>query len=76
MELNLDNYLKHFKVYNPKTLFPPTAWDLYYWIHQFKCPICMRKLYWNRERTIARCKSVRKDKFVITKAKLAEFGIK
>ena len=72
MEINLDieNYLKRFKVYNPKTLFPPN-FEL---LQKNLCPICGRKLYLNRQKTIARCKSKVKDKFIIQTKVLLSLG--
>lgn len=58
-----ENYLKRFRIFYPQTLFPPDFGML----KDFRCPICFKKLYWNLGRSIARCKSVRKDKFFIRK---------
>jgi len=45
-------------------LFPPALeWAS---LNVEKCPKCLRKLYWNRTRTIIRCKS-KLHKFVLTK---------
>lgn len=78
MELNnlkIEEMMSRFKVYQQKTLFPLTAWEIYYWLHQFKCPLCQKKLYWNRDKKIARCKSKKKDSFIITREKLKEYGV-
>jgi hypothetical protein len=77
MELNiqLEEYLKRFRIFYPKSLFEPD----FSFLKEFRCPICYRKLYWNREKTVARCKSVKNDKFFIRKdvlSKLKLNGIK
>lgn len=74
MELNIDltEYLKKFKVRYPTSLFEPD----FRFLQEFRCPICYRRLYWNYEKTIARCKSVKKDKFFIRKETLVKFGVK
>ncbi len=66
MDINID--LSKFKVTPPTSLFEPTAWEKKYWIMKQRCPLCFRKLYWNRENTKAFCKSKFKDRFFITKA--------
>jgi rRNA maturation endonuclease Nob1 len=72
MELNLqiEEYLKHFKVYNPKTLFPPSFENL----QKNLCPICGRKLYLTRNKKMAYCKSKQNDKFAITSKRLLSLG--
>jgi hypothetical protein len=64
---NIEDYLKKFKVHYPKSLFQPTPAELKYYIGKQHCPICFHKLYWNRDKTILRCKSKRKDKFFVRK---------
>lgn len=74
MEINnyiKTDFLKHFKIYYPRSLFEP---DFNY-LKEFRCPICLHKLYWNRDKTIARCKSIKRDKFFIKKETLLKFGI-
>jgi len=74
MELNLnaEQYLARFKVYNPKSLFPPN-FEL---LRQGNCPICTRKLYWNMRKDKMFCKSKKSnDKFMITRATLSRLGI-
>jgi len=70
-----EDYLKRFRVFHSASLFDPTPWELYYYLHKFKCPICLRSLYWRKDKKIAYCKSIKKDKFVITREKLKSFGI-
>ena len=61
---NIESYLERFKIYYPKSLFEPD-FSLLKIEH---CPICTKKLYWNRDKTILRCKSnVSNDKFFIRK---------
>lgn len=72
---NIEKYLSRFKVYNPKTLFPPTAEEFVYWVSRNKCPLCQKKLYLRADKKIARCKSKKSnDKFIITGKKLLELG--
>lgn len=72
MELNIqiEEYLKHFKVFYPKTLFPPNFENL----QKNLCPICGRKLYPNMQKTIYRCKSKVGDKFIIRSKILLSLG--
>lgn len=72
MELNLDTeeYLRRFRIHYPKSLFEPD----FNFVKEFRCPICYRKLYWNLNKSIARCKSVKKDKFFIRKEVLQKFS--
>lgn len=65
-----DDFLKRFKIFYPKSLFPPSFSAL----QQGLCPFCGRKLYLNRQKTIARCKSKIGDKFVITTKRLLQLG--
>lgn len=61
---DIEKYLERFTVYRPKSLFAPD-FSLLKIEH---CPICTKKLYWNLNRTILRCKSrVSNDKFFIRK---------
>lgn len=60
-----EDILKRFKVFNPSTLFPPTPEELKKYLKEGRCPLCYRKLYWQRDGKIARCKSKAKDKFFI-----------
>lgn len=68
-----EDYLKRFKVYKSTSLFEPDAWDLTYWLKQMRCPLCQRKLYWNIDKSIARCKSKVKDKFFIKGETLQDY---
>lgn len=73
MELNIqiNEYLKTFKIHNPVTLFPPNFENL----KKNLCPICNRKLYLTRDKKIARCKSKKSnDKFIIRGQELARLG--
>ena len=72
MELNIkiEDYLRRFKVFNPKTLFPPNFGNL----QKNLCPICGRKLYLTRDKRIARCKSKVNDKFIIKGQTLLALG--
>ena len=65
MELGIDieKYMSRFRVFYPKSLFEPD----FSLLKKGRCPICYRKLYWNMDKTIARCKSIRNDKFFIRK---------
>lgn len=65
MNINIEEYLKNLKINYPKSLFEPN----FNLLNQSRCPICTRKLYWNLDRTIARCKSKQKDRFFITREK-------
>lgn len=69
--LSIDSYLERFRVFNPQTLFPPNFENL----KENLCPICNRKLYWNREQSKAFCKSKQKDKFFITRNTMSRLGI-
>ena len=68
-----EDYLKRFRVFKPASLFEPDAWDLTYWLKQMRCPLCQRKLYWNRNKDKAFCKSKFKDKFFVTKQTFDKF---
>ena len=70
LNINIEEYLKKFKIHYPKSLFEPD----FRFLQEFRCPICYRKLYWNLDKTIARCKSVKKDKFFIRKEILLRLG--
>lgn len=70
LNVNINEYLKQFKVYNPKTLFPPNFENL----QKNLCPVCNRKLYPNMQKTIYRCKSKAGDKFVIRSKILLALG--
>ena len=61
LNINITEYLSKFKIHYPKSLLEPD----FKMLKQFKCPICYRRLYWNVDRSIARCKSKQKDKFFI-----------
>ena len=63
-------YLERFKIFYPKTLFPPNFENL----QKNCCPVCGRKLYFNQKKTIARCKSKANDKFIITTKRLLQLG--
>ncbi len=69
-QLIQQDFLKKFKVHTPITLFEPNFEKL----QKNLCPICGRKLYLNRQKTIFRCKSKINDKFVITSRRLLELG--
>lgn len=69
-----EDYLSRFRVFNPKTLFPPTPEEFVLDISKNKCPICKRKLYLNREKTKAFCRSKVRDKFFINSKRLVELG--
>ena len=66
--------LDRFKVFQPKTLFPLTAEEFVKWLSQNKCPLCQHKLYLNRQKTKAFCKSKFKDKFFISSQRLLANG--
>jgi len=69
LNLNIEKYLERFTIYRPKSLFAPD----FKLLKIEHCPICTKKLYWNRERTILRCKSKQKDKFFIRSEVLKKF---
>ncbi len=70
MEINIEDYLKKFKVFNAKTLFPPNFDNL----QKNICPICGRKLYLTKNKKMAYCKSKVKDGFIISGKRLLELG--
>jgi len=65
--------LSKFKVHKPVSLFTPTPKEIAVALKEFRCPLCYRKLYWNVDKSIARCRSKRKDKFFIRKEVLAKY---
>ena len=69
------DYLKRFRVFKSKSLFEPSREELIRWLSQERCPLCYRKLYWNRDQTKAFCKSKFKDKFFITKEAMKKYKI-
>lgn len=68
------DYLEKFKVIYPKSLFPPSASELRYYILKNRCPICLRRLYWKADLSLGYCKSKRKDGFVITRETYSRLG--
>jgi len=70
LQINTDQYLARFRVHNPTSLFPPD----FSLLSKNKCPICGRKLYGNVKKTMFRCKSKQKDKFIITSGRLLSLG--
>lgn len=70
LNINIQEYLKQFRVHNPTSLFPPNFENL----QKNLCPICGRKLYSNIQKTIYRCKSKQKDKFFIRTHTLLTLG--
>lgn len=70
MEINIEEYLKRFKIYYDKSLFPPNFENL----SKGLCPVCNRKLYWTRDLSKAFCKSKVKDKFFITRNAMSRMG--
>lgn len=64
-ELTKEYDLKKFKIKYPKSLFTPSPSELAFYLSKMRCPICLRKIYFNRNKTIARCKSIRKDGFIV-----------
>lgn len=72
-ELLGQEYLKRFKIYYPQILFEPN-WNA---LKDYRCPICGLKLKFNRNHTIAMCRSTKHLKpFVITSKKLIEIVYK
>lgn len=72
MEINID--LSRFKVYNPKTLFPPTQEEFTASILKGKCPNCGRKIYWKQDLSLGYCKSKYRDGFIITRKAYSKLG--
>ena len=70
LNINIEQYLKQFKVFHPQTLFPPNFENL----QKNLCPICNRKLYLRRDKKIAYCKSKVKDGFIIKGQTLLALG--
>ena len=70
---NIENYLSRFKVINPVTLFEPTKNDIVNALLQKRCPLCGCKLQQTRDKKIWRCKSIRKDRFIIKDETLKKY---
>lgn len=68
---NID--LTKYKVHKPVSLFPLSPKEIAVALKEFKCPICMRKLYFNVDKSIARCKSKRADKFFVKAETLKKY---
>lgn len=68
MDINIEKYLKKFRIFYPKSLFQPD----FNLLKEFRCPICTCKLHWQRDGKIARCKSKKGDKFFIRKETLSK----
>jgi hypothetical protein len=67
LDINIEQYLKHFKVYQQDTLFPPD-WDL---LLKYRCPLCGNKLKFPVSGFIAFCNGKKHKKtFVINKDRL------
>jgi len=66
IELNISQYLHKFKKY-PKatTLFELQPKDITRALLQKKCPHCGCKLYQTRDKKLWRCKSVKRDGYII-----------
>ncbi len=61
-DINIDAYMARFRIFYPKSLFQPD----FKMLKVGRCPVCTKRLYWNIQKTIARCKSVKSnDKFFI-----------
>ena len=74
MELpNIEQYLSRFKVIHPVTLFEPTKEDFVNALLLKKCPLCSCNLYQTRNKKLWRCKSVRKDGFIIRDETLSKY---
>jgi hypothetical protein len=67
LNINIEQYLKRFKVYTPETLFPPN-WDN---LLSYRCPICNNKLKFPLYKKIAFCSGKKHKKtFVIDRERL------
>lgn len=63
MEINIENYIKKFKVFEEQTLFPPNFDAL----KENRCPLCNCQLKFPYTKAIAYCNSKKHIKrFVIT----------
>ena len=74
MEINLEQYLSRFKVFNSPSLFPPTQEEFLKDVLSGKCPHCKRKIYWKADKSLGYCKSKVKDGFVITRNAYSKLG--
>lgn len=76
MELtfDIDSYMKKFRVFNPKTLFPPSKEEFVLSISKGLCPICQRKIYWKKDLSIGYCRSKFKDGFIIRRNNYLRLG--
>lgn len=78
--MNLQSYLptedklKGYKVHKPVTLFEQSPAEITYFLRKKRCPKCLRKLYPTRDGKIWRCKSVKKDGFIIKSETLKKYG--
>lgn len=72
LQINIDQYLKKFRVFNPTSLFQPTAVEIVKALKDKRCPICQRKLKIDMKGN-GRCASKFKDKFFISKVKLDKY---
>lgn len=70
MDINKDEYLNRFKVYNSQTLFGPD----FSLLEQNRCPLCGMKLHIRADKKLAFCRSKYKDKFVIGAQRLLSLG--
>lgn len=72
---NISDYLdlSKFKIYKSTSLFEPSKEDLIAALSKKKCPLCGLKLYPTYDKKIYRCKSVKKDGFVIRGEVLSKF---
>lgn len=70
------NYnLDKFKVFNPKSLFQPTAVEIVKALKDKRCIICLKKLYLTRDGKVWRCKSKANDKFIVKAEVMKKYDI-
>lgn len=70
----VDTYMKRFKVVQAHSLFEPSKEDIVNALKKKLCPLCGRKLYPSRDGLIYRCKSKRRDKFIVRAEVLNKYG--
>lgn len=65
ISFDVEKFMSKFKLVKSSTLFEPTKDDIVRALIKRVCPLCSCKLYQSRDKRIWRCKSVRRDRFVV-----------
>jgi len=70
MDIDIEQYLKKFRIDYPQILFPPD----FNLLKENRCILCMNKLHFPRFKKIAYCDSKKHKRFIISLSKLKELS--